>query len=62
MRLVSKTKQSTFITLRINKQTSADLKTVAKREDNTQASVARRLITNGLSRELRSPTDNDQDR
>jgi len=62
---VSKTKQSTFITFRITKQVLTDLKTVARREDNTQASVARRLITNGLSRELRPKPGgggSDQDR
>jgi hypothetical protein len=43
--------RSTFITIRLPHQLSADLRCAAERESNSASSVARRLIATGLIHE-----------
>lgn len=57
------TATTTYLSLRIPRTLSVDLKTAATKEANTQSAVARRLITAGLARELRlAERDSEQSR
>jgi hypothetical protein len=45
--------QSHYLSLRLSEKLAADLRRVANTESNTASAVARRLLSVGLSRELR---------
>jgi len=53
MRSSHETRQTSYLSLRLPHTLAANLRRAAEREANTASAVARRLIANGLARELR---------
>jgi hypothetical protein len=53
-------KSDAYLSLRIPSTLARDLKTIADREANRQSSVARRILTKAMSRELQTD-DKDRD-